>query len=105
MSELIYRDEAIKVVNDNEKIGTLSKWKIGWNSSLYYVRRKLEELPPVQRNGTWITDVNDDNNAYCSECGLLTTKDLLKRIALVCENKPKFCPNCGAKMEDRGGKN
>lgn len=59
------------------------------------------ELSSAQRNGTWITDINDSDNAYCSECGLLTTKDLLKRIALVGENKPKFCPNCGAKMENK----
>ena len=60
-----------------------------------------EGCPSVQRNGTWITDANNNDNAYCSECGLLTTKDLLKRIAIVGENKPKFCPNCGAKMEDK----
>lgn len=65
------------------------------------VKQLLEGLPHAQRNGTWITDANDNNNAYCSECGLLTTKDLLKRIAIVGENKPKFCPNCGAKMEDK----
>lgn len=70
--------------------------------SLMYIWKNLMDLPTAQRNGTWITDVNDNNNAYCSECGLLTTKDLLKRIAIVGENKPKFCPNCGAKMEDSG---
>jgi len=52
---------------------------------------------PEPEEGRWITDGN--GNAYCSECGLHTTEDVLRRIALVGEDKPKFCSNCGAKMK------
>jgi len=104
MRELIYRDEAIKVVNDNEKNGTLSKWKIGWNIGLYYVRRKLEELPPAQPEqrtgyfiGTEFDGYADGSPVYyewkCSECGCVFEDD---------EPTYNYCPNCGAKMEDKG---
>lgn len=103
MRELIYRDDAIKVVNDNEKIGTLSKWKIGWNSSLYYVRRKLEELPPAQPEqrtgyfiGTEFDGYADGSPVYyeweCSECGCVFEDD---------EPTYNYCPNCGAKMVEK----
>lgn len=59
----------------------------------------IDSVPPAQpeqKEGRWITDGN--GNAYCSECGLHTTEDVLRSIALVGEDKPKFCSNCGAKM-------
>lgn len=56
---------------------------------------------PERAEGEWIVD--EQGNAYCSECGLHTTKDTLKRIAVVGTNKPKFCPNCGAKMKGGAG--
>ena len=53
-------------------------------------------IQPESREGQWIVD--GQGNAYCSECGLHTTEDTLKRIAVVGTDKPKFCPNCGTKM-------
>lgn len=36
----------------------------------------------------------------CSECGLETTKNELRGIALFGKNEPYFCPNCGADMRE-----
>ena len=101
MREVIYRDEVIKVINDNEKNGTLSKWEIGWDSGLCYVRRKLEELQPVQserKTGHW---ADDGDWMFCSECGIRASKETLFKISLFGENTPNYCPNCGAKMKNK----
>lgn len=92
-----------RLINEDNVISSICSFCDRWDCDCNCSKvQEIRKIPPAQRNGTWMTDVNDNNNAYCSECGLLTTKDLLKRIALVGENKPKFCPNCGAKMEDKG---
>lgn len=67
-------------------------------------KARLETLPPVRpdlQEGEWIED--NKGNVYCSKCGLHTTKTALKRIALVGEDTPKFCSNCGAKMKGGAG--
>ena len=54
---------------------------------------------PEQKNGRWVAV--GECYIKCSECGLETTKNELRGIALFGENEPYFCPNCGADM--RGG--
>lgn len=65
-------------------------------------RQLIDEQPtvePEQKKGRWVAV--DRRYVKCSECGLETTKNELRGIALFGKNEPYFCPNCGADM--RGG--
>lgn len=94
--DLIYRQAAIDVVMDEFRRTPINAGA--------RAKARLEALPPVwpdPQKGEWIEDNN--GNVYCSKCGLHITKTALKRIALVGEDKPKFCSNCGAKMKGGAG--
>lgn len=60
--------------------------------------RKIERLPsaqPEQKVGKWIRHENEDGEPYghnCSVCG---------EWYVMPYGKTKFCPNCGAKMEEK----
>ena len=56
------------------------------------------ELPPAQPNrGKWEMGI-DERFVKCSECGLMTTRNELRGLAVFGKNEPNFCPNCGADM-------
>lgn len=62
----------------------------------------LKELPSAQpeRKGKWIKDSDVAFYWKCSECGaylIWRKEDYLLRH----EDEARFCPNCGAKMEER----
>jgi hypothetical protein len=62
-------------------------------------RQLIDEQPtvePERRLGKWVAV--GECYVKCSECGLETTKNELRGIALFGENEPYFCPNCGADM-------
>lgn len=62
-------------------------------------RQLIDKQPTVeteQKKGRWVTV--GERYVKCSECGLETTKNELRGIALFGENEPYFCPNCGADM-------
>ena len=53
----------------------------------------LNELPSAERRGRWEFNIDDnrwswDNPYMCDQCGEWAEKAF------------KFCPNCGARMED-----
>ena len=53
---------------------------------------KLPSVTPKTKTGKWIAIENEDMKIvgyYCSNCDL----------PMETEEKTKFCPNCGAKME------
>ena len=60
------------------------------------VKRRLAECPLEERkSGKWIDYYGD---TLCSEC-----KTLFKDLEyLLDDGYPKFCPNCGAKMDEEG---
>lgn len=60
---------------------------------------KMRPVEPERKQGRWVAV--GECYVKCSECGLETTKNELRGIALFGENEPYFCPNCGADM--RGG--
>ena len=55
-------------------------------------------IEPEQKNGRWVAV--GECYVKCSECGLETTKNELRGIALFGKNEPYFCPNCGADMRE-----
>ena len=58
----------------------------------------LKQLPPIQpKRGRWEMG-KDERFVECSECGLMTTRNELRGIAVFGKNEPNFCPNCGADM-------
>ena len=74
----------------------------GRNSGIAFAVERINQMPtaePEQKKGRWITI--DRRYVKCSECGLETTKNELRGIALFGENEPYFCPNCGADMRGK----
>ena len=60
---------------------------------IYPMLDVLEELPSAERRGRWEFNIDDnrwswDNPYMCDQCGEWAEKAF------------KFCPNCGARMED-----
>ena len=50
---------------------------------------------PVQKHGHWIKVEEGFTDMMCSECGELALLDLDRDFVL-----SKYCPNCGAKMDE-----
>lgn len=74
---------------------SLTEWQEGWNDAIDTV---MGETPTVDtepvRYGKWIMKSDPygffDEIPVCSECGCTTKM----------REKTKFCPNCGAKMDE-----
>ena len=61
---------------------------------------ELMMLPPAQpKRGKWEMGI-DERFVKCSECGLMTTRNELRGLAVFGKNEPNFCPNCGADMRE-----
>ena len=52
-----------------------------------------------KENGWWIVQ-NDDRFVKCNKCGMRTTRNELRGIAIFGEDQPNYCPKCGAHMID-----
>jgi len=52
-----------------------------------------------EKAGEWL-ECDDDRFVKCSACGLKTTKASLWGIAIFGEDAPRYCPDCGARMEE-----
>ena len=60
---------------------------------------EVESISPAQpKRGKWEMGI-DERFVECSECGLMTTRNELRGLAVFGKNEPNFCPNCGAEME------
>lgn len=65
-----------------------------------YIKRALAIIPSANvapvRHGRWIESTTD---LICSSCGTVFNDEL----AYMCRNytygNPRYCPNCGAKMD------
>lgn len=96
MSDLISRQDAIEAIashdtTNGETVYFKGKTVIGY----------LQDLPSAEpKTGKWIEegrimDAGDADNILCSECGKYT----LWSYYYPNEEVPRYCPNCGAKME------
>lgn len=74
-------------------------WEGRCKDLLYQIENLQAQLP---KRGQWI-DV-DEIKTYCSNCNWASYSMLAQKDAfLLRNNKTKFCPNCGAKMEVQDG--
>ncbi len=61
-----------------------------------------KELAEV-KHGEWVQD--QYINQECSSCGFEISDDASYELYYDCYRKPKFCPECGTKMNERGVNN
>lgn len=86
MSDLIYRDEAIKTITSHN--GVVDK------SVAKRLLLQMKSAQPRQK-GKWIA--NGDIHKECPFCGEDWDKYVFGEVWYT-DELPKFCPNCGADM-------
>ena len=69
-----------------------------------HVRRIIKDAPTIEaepvRHGQWLSD--KERFMYCSECEKRASSLILvKDNGHWRQEKPNYCPNCGAKMDER----
>ena len=84
--------DAFQVMNVN--MTTAATFLCDISKSLAVIADAMEK-----ENGWWIVQ-NDDRFVKCSKCGMRTTRNELRGIALFGEDQPNYCPKCGAHMID-----
>ena len=62
-------------------------------------KTRLMSLPAEPKRGKWEMGI-DERFVECSECGLMTTRNELRGLAVFGKNEPNFCPYCGADMRE-----
>ena len=90
MDEYIEKDAAIAVIMSEPPDAHYPHWYADKIKSI-----PAADVAPV-RHGRW-----ENGNPICPVCGGDKFKDLDADIW--CDWKPAFCPNCGAKMDERNG--
>ena len=95
MSDLIYREDAVKALRLEYPMMTLFKaMREEWALRTEGFRRAEEvimRLPSAERKGEWkrrIVDNGWNADFICSECG----------YTIMIEDTYPYCPNCGADM-------
>ena len=58
----------------------------------------------LARHGKWIRDAESDCGISCPFCGIPASDFCYSRDYIDLEYEPNYCPNCGAKMDDKHGK-
>lgn len=95
MTRLIDADELVpmmKYATTDSEIGVFPI-KIGFKE----ITKVIDESPTVDaqpvRHGTWR---HYERMLTCSECGTVFDDDIMEYFG---EEVPKYCPECGAKMD------
>lgn len=86
-------------------IKTITEWffskEFQHQNAAEYLRKRLDELSPVTtqpKMGRWFIDERpeSDREVICSNCD----QPIFKYHKLDFDYRPKYCPNCGAKMSE-----
>lgn len=108
MSDLISRQDAISALKDNViEIGGDDFTEKGVHEDdIDAIINKLPSAQPERKRGYWINLDSDEENyddIRCSNCGMSFTVDAYGwcDIGFTVDDL-KFCPNCGARMEEGG---
>ena len=108
MSDLIDRCN-LRLMRTEECAGHTIEYALGWKACIEWMKT-LPSAQPEQKVGKWIKMSDADGVYYCcSECGedlyrewsFDRNYDLFPRKKTI--DKTKYCPNCGAKMEEQDG--
>ena len=93
MSDLIYREDAIKAIE--ELPNAYNGWSDAYDKA--YIIGTLEEVPSADRpQGEWI-DMGDFEK--CSVCKGTRLKEFQSYYGKVTWIKTPYCPQCGARMK------
>lgn len=95
MSDLIDRQAAIDAIF-SEPLYEPGMKKRNADVVVLAIYEKIKSLPSAQRTGRWIWD---DEGYHCSECFYHAYGNTSE---VMCGDF-KFCPNCGARMEEEDG--
>lgn len=90
------RENAIKQLKDNRVLCINSEtepFAIAYDMAI----KALDQEPQIRPKGYWFVDERPESNreVVCSNCD----QPIFKYHKLDFDYRPKFCPNCGAKME------
>ena len=95
MDDLISRQAAIDFIKDHSYPVCYDRTSIERGMTLTGIEEALNEIPivqPEQKTGRWEDDGGKFANRWiCSQCGYKFYFE---------KSEAKYCPNCGAKMED-----
>lgn len=108
--DAISRQAALDAFNLSEKTRKYGGDHSGYDTMmLYEIQDVIEDLPsvtPKQKVGHWIMPVQDDGmsdpiyyQVRCSECGFDLDPQTW-HMELHQYGADKYCPNCGAKMQE-----
>ncbi len=85
--DAISRQAAIDTLDNTDKFMDEDRTVETYKALLKECYEVLPSVTPKQKMGRWISSVNDNTCSICGEHSLTYWKS-------------KFCPNCGAKMEE-----
>ena len=108
MAEYIERDAAAAIADyavdehpydkDRARLETYSDYNQGWNDACDYIRGKLEAMPVTDgasvRHGRWV-----EKEKYTF--GIMYDCSLCENRILDNGHPWNYCPNCGAKMDEK----
>lgn len=97
MSDLISRQAAIDFIKEHSYPVRYDRTSIEQGMTLTGIEQVLNEVPaiqPKQKTGRWEHDGGKFANRWiCSQCSYKFYFE---------KSEAKYCPNCGAKMDERG---
>lgn len=93
--DAVSRQQAIEFVN--EVIGGKNELADTIRDGIEAVLSALPSVTPIRPKGHWFVDERpeSDREVICSNC----EQPVFKYHKLDFDYRPKYCPNCGAKME------
>ena len=108
MTEYIKREKVYEMLNDLGGCGAEPEsWADGWDKAIDTAIEELDKLPAADvqevKHGEWVRVSDGDQYEgcyFCSEC-----KEEYFNPSDDENMLPNFCPNCGAKMDGKDGKN
>lgn len=92
MYDLISRQAAIDLIENNSYLIKHNLNDVEKGMTLTGIKQALEFLPsvqPEQKTGRWSNAVKYCGEFVCTNCNMLCYT-----------NEYRYCPNCGAKMEE-----
>ena len=101
MDDLISRQAAIDVLAEMQGRCT-SKAALIQNSKIWQQIKDLPSAKHEQKPGRW--NFIGDNMFECTNCKVVYTTNQLNSLRNYDTDPyaPRFCPNCGAKMDEEG---